>query len=232
MEARGDREHPQKVGAQAEGHARSTRSRGRRRPGRPRGPAGSPPPQEGWMRRGTGDRGEALGLLLDGFEVDRHVHVVAQHEAAGVQGLVPVDAVVLAVELDGRLEAARWLPPGSLAKPRNVTGSVTSLETPCMVRVPVTLYCVLAGRRDLRALEGDLRILLGVEEVGRAQVLVAIRVVGVDRGGLDREDDRGHLGLGRVGLDGPLEVGEAAARPSRRSGGSGSSTSEWALSTV
>src|SRR5688572_19530937 len=34
---------------------------------------------------------------------------------------------------------ARSLPHGSLAKPRKVTGSVTSFVTPCSVRLPVTL---------------------------------------------------------------------------------------------
>ena len=92
-----------------------------------------------------------------------------------------------------------------------VTGSVTSLETPCMVKVPVTSYLSCALGRDLRALEGDLRELLDVEEVGRAQVLVAARLVGVDAGGLDRELDRGRLRLGGVAVDRAREVVEAAA---------------------
>ena len=48
---------------------------------------------------------------------------------------------------------------------------------------------------DPLALEGDVRELLDVEEVGRAQVRVAIRLVGVDARRLDRELDRRELGL-------------------------------------
>jgi hypothetical protein len=66
---------------------------------------------------------------------------------------------------------------------------------------------------DPLRLEPDLRVGLGVEEVGRAQVVVAVRLVRVDARDLD---DAVRLRAGRVvaSLDRGLECGEAA--PYRR----------------
>src|SRR5204863_189488 len=53
-----------------------------------------------------------------------------------------------------------------------------------------------AGRGDLGRLEGDLGELVGVEEVGAAEVLVAVGHATVDGGGLDADVDRRGGGAG------------------------------------
>src|SRR5690606_16010655 len=49
------------------------------------------------------------------------------------------------------------------------------------------------GGHDLGRAEGDRRVGLDVEEVGRLQVTVAVRAAGVDAGGLDGDLDGGAL---------------------------------------
>src|SRR4029079_706828 len=66
-------------------------------------------------------------------------------------------------------------------------------------------------RHDLFALEGDLRVVGDVEEVGRAQVLVALRGIGIDALGVDGELDGAGLRVLRVHLHGALEGVELAA---------------------
>ena len=69
----------------------------------------------------------------------------------------------------------------------------------------------VAGLGDLRAGEGDLGVLLGVEEVFGTKVLVAILVLGVDAGGLDAENDGRRVEVRKVCRDGAVEIGELAA---------------------
>jgi hypothetical protein len=63
---------------------------------------------------------------------------------------------------------------------------------------------------DASALEGDGRVRLGVEEVGRPQVRIALRIARVDAGGRDRDvDERGRrIVIGRLNRAG--HVREAA----------------------
>ena len=79
-----------------------------------------------------------------------------------------------------------------------------------MVSRPVIRNSSVVERLDARGLEAQLGELGGVEEVGRAQVIVALRLVGVDRLGLDRAVD---LGAGQVlaDLERALELGELTA---------------------
>src|SRR5207249_4416895 len=68
-----------------------------------------------------------------------------------------------------------------------------------------------AGRRDLGRFEHDLRELVGVEEVGAAEMLVTVGNTGVDGGGLDDQVDRRGGGIGLVDVDHAGDVGELAA---------------------
>ena len=63
---------------------------------------------------------------------------------------------------------------------------------------------------NLFALEGDLRVSLDGEEIVREQVLVALRVVRVDAGDIDRAAYRCLLGLSDVELDRALKAVEPA----------------------
>ena len=79
-----------------------------------------------------------------------------------------------------------------------VTSKVTSLVTPWIVRSPTRLtWPFLFGLRDALGLEGQRRELRHVEEVGRLQVRVALRLARVDGAGVDRHVD------GRVRVVGP-----------------------------
>src|SRR3954462_2274511 len=128
----------------------------------------------------------AVDLRLD-LDLDR----LADEHAAGLEGLVPGEAERLAVELGWGREAARVGAPRGGGDafddriehhgPGHPVHGQVSLEDE-----PVALVVT-----DLRAGEGDLGELLGVEEVGAAQVLVALRVTGRDAGGVDRDLDAG-----------------------------------------
>ena len=96
--------------------------------------------------------------------------------------------------------------PGPL--PRNVTWRVTGLVTPWRVRSPVR-SASWPLTVDLCALEGHRRELIGVEEIGPAQVLVAHRVCGIDALDADRGIDAGVLGVIGIDVDGAGDFGEA-----------------------
>src|SRR5439155_23983143 len=68
----------------------------------------------------------------------------------------------------------------------------------------------VALRLDAGAGEGEIRVALGVEEVGRAQVRVALGLARVDAGGGDLHLDARIGGVRLVDDDGPFHVGEAA----------------------
>src|SRR5213078_4341047 len=102
--------------------------------------------------------------------------------ATVVEDLVPVNAVLLAVERDVRGEA------GALATPR-IFDEAEELDGQCdglgdaMHREGAghVVHVLPAGRLDAGALEADLRELVGFEKVRALEILVAIVVAGVDR---------------------------------------------------
>ncbi len=92
------------------------------------------------------------------------------------------------------LAPIRALPWKSRCSPvMSTTASVTSRVVPRMVRSPVTSREPAPAARRPRGPKGDRRVLLGVEEVGAAEVRVARRVARVDGRGGDGDDDRGGL---------------------------------------
>jgi hypothetical protein len=80
--------------------------------------------------------------LLDGFDLEVELDLLADDQAAGLEDLVPVHAPLLAVDLAGGGKAMRWPPHGSPRAPSNVTSSVTRLVTPLRVRSPSTVQFV------------------------------------------------------------------------------------------
>ena len=104
----------------------------------------------------------------------------------------------------------RWPPQGSAWAPSNSTSRVTGRVTSLIGEVAGDLGRAVAAELDAGAAEGDGRVGLDVEEVGAAQVAVALLVGAVDAGGLDRDRDRGLLGR-LADHELPVEVGEAPA---------------------
>ena len=124
-------------------------------------------------------------------ELDRDL--VADEHAAGLERGVPLDAEVLAVDRAVAVKPALVLPHGSLPTPPTSRSNVTGLVTPLIGQVAVQLVVVAVGL-DARRAERHRRVVLDVEEVVRAQVVVAGLVAGVDRGhlhgGVDRRLER------------------------------------------
>ena len=118
-------------------------------------------PEQGCLWSGGLDRGD---LELEG-------DLVADQHAAGLERGVPVDAVVLAV--DRRREPSkptRWLPNGSVARALELEGDADRLGDALDGQVAGDLEAGRAGLLDAGRDEGDLRVVLDVEEVVAAQV--------------------------------------------------------------
>src|SRR5438309_2004483 len=123
--------------------------------------------------------------LLDRFDLELEARLLAHQDAAGLDGHVPGEPEVLAIDLGAGREAG---PP--VAHRIGCPAVVLDLEADSArdaVDRQITVYEEVSGRFpfDPRALERDLRIALDVEEVGRTQVLVALLVPALDAGGID-----------------------------------------------
>src|SRR3954451_9166817 len=113
-------------------------------------------------------------LGLDQREVEEDLDLLADEHAAGLEGLVPVEAEVRALDLADDLETDAGVAPRILvnalrdaleddlargAANRQVTGDAVGL---------------LVELLDAGGPERQLRVVLDVEEVGRAKMLVAL----------------------------------------------------------
>src|SRR5207248_11179327 len=138
-------------------------------------------PRGSWPRSGSscsartrpaGGRRAADSLFLrERLEIDRDRDVVTNVQAAVVEGLVPVDAVVLPVQLRLEGEAGALVAPRILLEAEELDRERDALRHPVHRQVAGDVVDVLRlRRRDGRRLEADLRVLLGVEEVGRAEM--------------------------------------------------------------
>src|SRR5205807_2287687 len=151
-----------------------------------------------------------LLALVNRFDLDLEADRLAQHEAAGLEGRVEADAKVVLVDLAGCREAHA----GPHLRMRDDT-EVLGVEGD---RLGGAADRQVAGQREIGApllnraarAEGDRWVVLHVQEVGRTDVRVTVRIAGVDTGGVDRSL---HLGIfGLLGhLDGPGELAELAA---------------------
>ena len=145
---------------------------------------------------------DQLGRLgrgdLVGGDGDLELDLLADEPAALLEGDVPVEAPVGAVRAWSMADRPAW------RWPLHARDDAVELDLEGrgpgdvrMVRSPVTSNASSPVWRDRGRHEGDGRVGLGVEEVGRAQVRVAGAEVRVDAGGGD-----GELAAraGRVGL--------------------------------
>src|SRR4029077_12975297 len=103
---------------------------------------------------------ELLRLLRFEIHVDRHV--IAQKEAAVVEGLVPVDSVVLAIDDGRQREAGALVAPGIFAEAAELDrdGDVLGHATHRQIASYV-IHVLFLRRDDARALERELRTASG-----------------------------------------------------------------------
>src|SRR3954453_10074155 len=143
------------------------------------GPGGGGRPGPRRWRRGRWWSG-SRSRLLDGGDVEAQLDLVGHEHVARAEHLVELHVEVGAVELAGDLER------DALVTPRVDLGALDLGFEHDLARDPVhrqlsdNLEGVLVDRADLRRAECDLREALHVEEVSRAQVLVALGLVRVD----------------------------------------------------
>src|SRR6201996_221637 len=154
----------------------------------------APPPAHGvrrWRHRMEDPGGGLLGGLENAFDLEVQVHLVADHGAVGAgDDAVEADAEVLAADLALGREAG--------------AGAAVSVRAEA---VDVVLAAVLA---DASGLEGDVRVLLDVQEVLAADVVVAVFLAGGDRRGVNG-GVHARLEFGRAGDEGALDRLELAA---------------------
>src|SRR6185312_646332 len=134
-------------------------------------------------------RPELLRRERDGLQLEVDLDLLADEETAGLQRLVPLGAELLALDGHPAVEGELGLPPGILGLPQPLDGDGDRLRDVTDREVAGHGQLVAARRRDLGALEGELGKLLGIEEVGRLEVAVALLVVGRDARGVDRHLD-------------------------------------------
>src|SRR5581483_5194354 len=116
------------------------------------------------------------------FDVD--LDFVAHEHAAGLERLVPLEAPLAAADRALRAETEAIVAPRILAGARllDVEDDLVRL----IANREIARDFVVAARAfDLLALEDHLREFLRVEEVGRAQVAVALVLARVDARGVD-----------------------------------------------
>src|SRR5580692_6323245 len=130
------------------------------------------------------------GLRLDGFDLDLDVDLFTDEHTARLEGLVPLEAPVRAVDRRPADEAYARVAPGVLAASRLFHVEHGLLGHAVDGEVARHLEVSLAGPFDALALERDRRELLDVEEVGRLEVAVALRFARVDARRVDRNVDR------------------------------------------
>src|SRR5690606_17427289 len=138
---------------------------------------------------GCGFSGYSLGA--DGRALDLDGDLLADQYATGLERLVPGEAEVLAVDLGLGREAEDVLAPrvGGGAAELDVEGDLLGHVPDGEVTDDLELVAGVLG--DPLAPEGDLRELVGREEVVAPEVSVAVGDPGVDARGLDDGLDAG-----------------------------------------
>src|SRR3954452_20561445 len=121
---------------------------------------------------------------LGELELDRQLDVVGEREAALGQRGVPVQAVLGAVDRGLEREAELRVAEGVLRRAADRAGAGDGVRVALDREVALDGH-VVAVADDLERLELDLRVGLGVEELGRLQVRGQVLVLDDDRVGLD-----------------------------------------------
>ena len=130
-------------------------------------------------------RDRYFGFRVGDLDVDLELHLLADGDAARLEHGVEVHAEVLAIDACPSAEARDGLAVGVLRRAEELHVERDRLRDAADRQVPVDDVLALALRLDPRALERDLRVIRDVEEVVRAEVIVAIRVAGVDARDVD-----------------------------------------------
>src|SRR5439155_9565002 len=146
----------------------------------------------------------------DGLHVELDAHFLSDEHAAGLERKVPGEAPVLAVDFGGRAERDPLI-----AHRRGAGALELDLERD---RTGDLAHGEVAGQRpgagrtflDTGGPERDVRVAVDVEEVGTAEVRVAVDVARLERRDLDVDLGMGAFGLVRDG-DASRHVGKAAA---------------------
>src|SRR5436190_2707249 len=168
------------------------------------------------------DRAGALEVLeRDRLDVEHELDLVRHDHAAARDLVLPRDAEVVPVDLRRGLEAdPSQLAPVLVADPerRLPFAEVADVERdrpsrPADREVDLALECRTAGAIREPAAEGDLGVVLDVEEVGRAQVLIANRLTGPDSRCVDLALEGRVEATVPVELEPPVDVLEEAANP-------------------
>src|SRR4051794_19194158 len=131
--------------------------------------------------------------LLNRRDVELQLDLLAHQQVAAAERLVEGHVPVVAVQLARDLERDALVAPrvGLLALNLGCEGD--RLGHAVHRQLAGDLERLVVDRLDLRRLEAELRVLLDAEEVGRAKMLVAAGVAGVDRNAL-------HVAVGLRGL--------------------------------
>src|SRR5690606_5188951 len=129
--------------------------------------------------------------LLDQFNLNVDADLLAHQHAASLDGHIPDQAPILAVDGGGGAEACGDHGAERAGRltvildiQRHRLGNATDGQ------IAVQFARVLAGLLDPRALERDSRVIFNVQEVGRAQMRVAVGLACVDAGRVDLYIDR------------------------------------------
>src|SRR5579864_1234706 len=126
----------------------------------------------------------------EGRDVEDELDGVTHEHTAGLEHAIPDEAVVRALELSTQRErdpltVAVDDGAAHLSVEQDRSGDALDGELSGEREMPA-----VAVELDLRGVEGDLRVALDVEEVGRAQMGVSLRVKGLEAFDVDRSDDR------------------------------------------
>src|SRR5882724_997397 len=152
-----------------------------------------------------------LGGCLHGLDFELDFDAVAHQHAARLQHLVPAKAEVLAIELSASHEADALVAPRILGAPAILDVERDAARHAAYGEVTDQPVAILRQLFDAPALEAQLRELLDVEKVGRAQVVVALLRSRVDARSVDGRLHGRARQVVFIELDGAAVLDEAAA---------------------
>src|SRR6266550_5850479 len=155
--------------------------------------------------------------FIDSFEVDLDLHFLADQDPVRDRH-VPREAEVAAVDGDRR---SRTEVPPTLSVLDDTDQLDVEAHGPGYVadgEITARGVMAIALREDRVALERDLRVFLRVEEVGRLQVAIALRVACRDPFDRRRHLEVALLGLRGVELDTATDLAEASANGAQHHG--------------
>ena len=159
---------------------------------------------------GTRGAGRLLLFLLDELALDKDLDLVADDPLA-IEHHVERQAEVLAVDLSLSTVTDAVAHHGIIEFPvlhyRKRYRPGVALDG----QVASHLVAILSGLFDSGAFEGDRRVLVDFQKIRRAQVVIALGVVGAETGRLDGDLHRRRFGVVRIDVAGRGEFGKVSA---------------------